>query len=238
MESNLQENDKYFNHIKDKQYPKKQLLIYKEISFFDLEGNEKIKVSSSNTTLKNISKKENTLCKSETYFNKIDSLKKGEIYVSDVIGEYVPSNIVGSFTKAKAKKANIEFKPENHGYAGKENPKGKKFEGIIRFVTPKYENGKKIGYISMALDHKHIMEFTDYVVPTKESSLNYSDASSGNYAFMWDSEGRNIAHARDYFISGFNKETGNREIPWLSQDITDKINVSDQKWDTFLEELS
>jgi len=235
MVSNLKENDKYFNHIKDKQYPKKQLLIYKEISFIDLEGNEKIKVSSSNKTLKNISKKENTLCKAETYFNKIGSLKKGEIYVSDVIGEYVPSNIVGNFTKAKAKKANIEFKPENHGYAGKENPKGKKFNGIIRFVTPKYKNGKKIGYISMALNHKHIMEFTDYVVPTKESSLNYSDASSGNYAFMWDSEGRSIAHARDYFISGFNKDTGNRVIPWLSQDITDKMNESNQKWSTFLQ---
>ncbi len=236
MDSNLKENEKYFNHIKDKQYLKRQLLIYKEISFIDLDGNEKIKVSSSNQTLKNISIKENTLCQAETYFSKLSTLKKGEIYVSEVIGEYVKSNIVGSFTKTKATKANIEFKPENHGYAGKENPQGKKFDGIIRFVTPKYKNGKKIGYISMALDHTHIMEFTDYVVPTKESSLNYSDASSGNYAFMWDQVGRNISHPRDYFISGFNKATGNREVPWLSQDISDKINASDKKWDTFLED--
>lgn len=236
MKSNLKENEKYFNHIKDKQYPKKQLLIYKEISFIDLEGNEKIKVSSINKTLKNISKRENTLSKSETYFSELSSLKKGEIYVSDVIGEYVKSNIVGNFTKTKTKKANIEFKPEQHGYAGIENPKGKKFNGIIRFVTPKYKNGKKIGYISMALDHKHIMEFTDYVVPTKENSLNYSDASSGNYAFMWDSVGRNISHSRDYFISGFNKDTGKRVSPWLSQDITDKINKSGQEWDIFLKD--
>jgi len=235
MKSNLKENEKYFNHIKEKQYPKKQLLIYKEISFIDLDGNEKIKVSSSSKILKNISKRENTLCKSETYFSEIGKLKKGEIYVSDVIGEYVKSNIVGSFTKVKTTKANIKFEPEKHGYAGRENPKGKKFEGIIRFVTPKYKNGKKIGYISMALDHTHIMEFTDYVVPTKENLLNYSDASSGNYAFMWDSVGRNISHTRDYFIAGFDKNTGKRVIPWLSQDISNKINNSGQKWEEFLE---
>ena len=45
----------------------------------------------------------------------------------------------------------------------------------------------------MALDHKHIMEFTDYVVPTKENKINYSDASTGNYTFMWDKMGRNIS---------------------------------------------
>ena len=234
MVSNIKENEKYFNHIKEKEYPKKQLMIYKEISFIDLKGNEKIKVSSSDKTLKNISKKENTFCKAETYFDEIQNLKKGEIYVSDVIGEYVKSNIVGHFTKSKADKANIKFKPEQHGYAGRENPKGKKFEGIIRFVTPKYENGQKIGYVTMALDHQHIMEFTDYVIPTKENSLNYSDASSGNYAFMWDKEGRNISHTRDYFIVGFDKETGERVIPWLSQDISDKINQSGKTWDRFL----
>jgi len=234
MVSNIKENEKYFNHIKEKEYSKKQILIYKEITFVDLKGNEKIKVSSSDKTLKNISKKENTFCKAETYFDEIQNLKKGEIYVSDVIGEYVKSNIVGHFTKSKADKANIKFKPEQHGYAGRENPKGKKFEGIIRFVTPKYENGQKIGYVTMALDHQHIMEFTDYVIPTKENSLNYSDASSGNYAFMWDKEGRNISHTRDYFIVGFDKETGERVIPWLSQDISDKINQSGKTWDRFL----
>ena len=232
--SNLKENEKYFSYNKDKQYEKESIFIYKEISFIDLMGNEKIKISSINNELKNISNKENTYCNAESYFHDIKRLKEGEIYVSNVIGKYIKSSIVGSFTKQKTNKANIDFNPEKHGYAGLENPKGKKFEGIIRFVTPKYQNGKKVGYLSMALDHKHIMEFTDYVVPTKENSLNYSDASSGNYAFMWDNKGRNISHTRDYFISGFNSKTGEREIPWLSQDITDQINTSGKNWDTFL----
>jgi nitrogen fixation/metabolism regulation signal transduction histidine kinase len=236
LKSRLKENEKYFTHHKDKKYPKISIPTYKEISFIDLQGTEKIKVSSINNKLQNISKKQNTYCKSETYFEEVNHLEKGEIYVSDVIGEYVKTNIVGSFTKDKANKAKIEFRPEEHGYAGRENPKGKKFEGIVRFITPRYENGTKIGYISMALDHKHIMEFTDYVVPTNESSLNYSDASSGNYAFMWDEKGRNISHPRDYFITGFDTQSGKRVKPWLSQDITDKLKKDGRNWEDFLKD--
>jgi len=86
----------------------------------------------------------------------------------------------------------------------------------------------------MALDHRHIMEFTDYVVPTKEDILNYSDASSGNYAFMWDNTGRSISHPRDYFIVGFDKKTGKKVMPWLSLDIAEKLNTSNKNWEEFL----
>jgi len=232
--SNLKENEKYFNAYNSKSYKTKPLRIYKEIVYFDLNGKEKLKVSSINKNLLDISKKQNTYIKAEDYFKKIKSLKKGEIYVSNVIGEYVKSNLIGSFTKEKAQKLGIEFKPQDHGYAGIENPKGKKFDGIIRFVTPKYKNGNKIGYISMALDHRHIMEFTDYIIPTKEAILNYSDASSGNYAFMWDNKGRNISHPRDYFIFGYDKQTGQKVMPWLSLDLAQKLQQSNQNWEEFL----
>ena len=233
--ANLVENDKYFSHKKNETYATKLLPIYKEIVYLDLNGMEKIKISSIDKKLYNISEKGNTYCRAETYFNDIDSLKKGDIYVSDVIGEYVQSNIVGSFTKRKAEKFNIDFKPENHGYAGLENPKGKKFDGIIRFITPHYINGVKTGYISMALDHRHIMEFTDYVVPTNKNTVNYSDASSGNYTFMWDDEGRSISHPRDYFINGFDVKTGERQKPWLSEDVKIKLQKDGRKWQDFLE---
>ena len=234
MKANLKANERYFNHNQNKEYSQQTIHTYREIAFFDLEGKEKLKVSTLNKKLLDISKKENTYCKAETYFPKIQKLQRNEIYVSEVIGAYVKSNIVGSYTKAKTTKAEIAFEPEKQGYAGKENPKGKKFEGIVRYITPKYENGKKIGYISMALDHRHIMEYTDYIVPAKENNLNYSNASSGNYAFMWDEKGRNISHPRDYFIAGFDKETGQRVKPWLSQEITTKIEKDGRYWEDFL----
>ena len=235
MRANLKDNEKYFSHYKNKQYKTKAIPIYKEISFLDLSGKEKIKVSTLNNSLLDVSQSENTYIKAERYFSKIQKLKKGEIYVSEVIGEYVKSNVVGAYIKKKTDKFNLDFEPQKQAYAGKENPKGKKFEGIVRYITPRYENGIKVGYISMALDHQHIMEFTDYIVPTKENTTNYSDASSGNYAFMWDDKGRNISHPRDYFIVGFDKKTGKRVIPWLSQDITNKIDKSSKNWEDFLE---
>jgi len=232
----LKDNAKEFNYINPIKFNKKAIPIYKEISYFDLKGKEKIKVSQINNKLLDISNKKNTYINSENYFNKIQNLKKGEIYVSDVIGEYVGTKVIGTFTKEKAKKSKIEFEPEKYAYAGKENPMGKSFEGIIRFITPVYKDNKKVGYISLALDHEHIMQFTDTSNPTKDQALqNISDASDGNYAFMWDYEGKNISHPRDYFIVGYDKKTGKRVMPWLSSDIAQKYKESKQEINEFLD---
>lgn len=233
--ANLKDNEKEFNYTDPLNFKTKNIPIYKEVSFFDLNGNEKYKVSQINDKLLNVSKKNNTYINSETYFSEIKDLKKGEIYVSDVIGEYVGTKVIGPFTKAKAAKAKIEFEPEKYAYAGKENPLGKRFQAIIRFITPVYKNNKKIGYISLALDHRHIMEFTDTSNPTGAyATQNISDASNGNYAFMWDYEGKNISHPRDYFIVGYDKNTGKRAMPWLSADVAQKYKDSNLEINDFL----
>ncbi|MGA1931932.1 ATP-binding protein [Arcobacter sp. YIC-464] len=235
IEDILEDNKKEFNYTNLKTLKKKSIPIYKEVTFFDLDGKERYKVSSINNKLLDISKKHNTYINSEEYFQKIASLKKGEIYVSNVIGEYVKSNVIGTFTKEKAKKMNIDFEPQNHAYAGKENPLGKKFEGIVRFITPVYKSGEKIGFISLALDHEHIMQFTDTVNPTSNQAVQeIADASVGNYAFMWDNKGRSISHPRDYFIVGFNKNTGEYEKPWLSKDLEEKLQESGKSYSQFL----
>ncbi|MBD3831679.1 MAG: sensor histidine kinase, partial [Arcobacter sp.] len=213
----LKDNEKEFNYIDPINYKTKNIPIYKEISFFDLNGVEKYKVSSLNKEKVDVSNIKNTYVKAEKYFEEIKKLKQNEIYVSDVIGEYVGTKVIGTFTKEKAKKAGIEFEPNNYGYAGVENPLGKRFEGIVRFITPVYKNGEKIGYVSLALDHRHIQEYTNTVNPTNTSlKQNISDATLGNYAFMWDYEGKSIAHPRDYSILGYDKNTGERVMPWLS----------------------
>ncbi|PKI79675.1 two-component sensor histidine kinase, partial [Malaciobacter halophilus] len=122
-------------------------------------------------------------------------------------------------------------------YAGKENPNGKRFEGIIRFVTPVYKDDKKVGYVSLALDHEHIMQFTDTVNPTGKNPLqDIADASVGNYAFMWDYEGKNISHPRDHSIVGYNPETGKQTMPWLSLDVAKKYYASNKEINEFLED--
>jgi signal transduction histidine kinase len=235
--ANLVDNKKEFNYIDPINFSKKEMPIYKEITFFDLDGNEKYKVSSINEKKLNISNKKNTYVGSETYFYEISNLKNGEIYVSDVIGEYIGTKLIGIFTKEKAKKTGIKFEPEKYAYAGLENPLGKKFEGIIRFVTPVFDNGSKIGYVSIALDHRHIREFTDTSNPTeKQIKQNIPDATFGNYAFMWDYEGKSISHPRDYSIIGYDKNTGKRVMPWLSADIAEKYYASNKEINDFLKD--
>ncbi|MCV6606870.1 MAG: ATP-binding protein [Campylobacterales bacterium] len=228
--ADLKDNEKKFHYIDPIKLNSKTIPLYKEISYFDLKGKEIYKISSIDKRKKDISKKRNTYIRSETYFQEIKNLNKGEIYVSDVIGAYVKSNMIGTFTKPKSKKSGLEFKPEEHGYAGIENPVGKRFDGIMRFVTPVYKNGKKRGYLSLALDHRHLMEFTDTFNPVDaDVKQNISDAGAGNYAFMWDHKSRSISHPRDYFIAGFDPKTGERVAPWISKDIADKFKESKGK---------
>jgi signal transduction histidine kinase/CheY-like chemotaxis protein/methyl-accepting chemotaxis protein len=81
--------------------------LYDEITFIGTDLQEKIKVVSDGSpkiyhpfdpTLKDISDKANTYVGAETYGAALSALKPGEIYVSDVIGEYVPSHFIGMYT--------------------------------------------------------------------------------------------------------------------------------------------
>ena len=235
--ANLKDNEKEFNYIDPLEFKIKSIPIYKELNYFDLDGKEIYKVSSINENKLDLSDKKNTYVNSETYFEEISKLKENEIYVSDVIGEYVGSKIIGYYTKEKAKKAGIEFEPEKSAYAGIENPLGKRFEGIVRFITPVYKNGLKTGYVSMALDHRHVREFTDTSNPTGNSvKQNISDARLGNYAFMWDYEGKNISHPRDYSIMGYDRSTGQKVMPWLSADLAEKYYASKKDINEFLKD--
>ncbi len=202
-------------------YPQNKPL-YFEMTFVDLQGIEQIKVTTSGVvskTLADISRPENTWCRAETYFDDIQKLAIGEIYVSEVIGAYVKGHMIGTYNKVRSAKMGIPFAPEESGYAGKENPVGKRFQGLVRWSTPVVADGKIKGYVTLALDHTHIMEFSDHIVPTEERYSPISDASSGNYAFIWDYEGRNISHPRDYFIPGYDPETGERRVSWLDEEM-------------------
>lgn len=227
------ENQESWRHRRPLSFERTKRALYKEITFIDLKGQEKIKILDGKISrdLKDVSKRENTFCKAEDYFSHLGSLKKGEIYVSRVIGPYVK----GWLSKARA---GIRVKPES-AYAGKENPEGEQFDGIIRWATAVFdEQGNKTGYVTMALDHIHIMEFTDHVVPTEERFSDISDAGSGNYAFLWDDQDQCISHPRDFFICGYDPSTGKGVPGWLSQDTYNEYKTSGLTLDEFVERLS
>ncbi len=167
--------------------------LFHEITFVGLDGKEQIKVTTSdlmNPALGDVSDRSQTFVKAETYWEDLRKLAPGDIYVSDVIGAYVPSFIVGPYTPAATEKAGIAFEPEQSAYAGTENPLGQRFRGIVRWATPVTRDGEIIGYVTLALDHDHIRQFTDRLMPTDKRYTPIIDAIEGNYAFMWDHKGR------------------------------------------------
>ena len=240
MTGNL-ENSNSFQYTVPDSPQKEARPVYKEITLIDLNGQEMIKSSDINTALVQITDRRQTFAGAETYFNDIQTLREGEIYVSEVIGQYRKTHVIGPYKKSRTDKAGLDFTPQDSGYAGAENPLGKRFDGIIRFVTPVVENGIKTGYLTMAMDHRHLMELSDYIIPENnylrlaeddQDLSRYSfytdikDASKGNYAFMWDYQGRSIAHPREYFISGFDADSGTRVPAWISADRAAEFNQS------------
>ncbi|MDR0858318.1 MAG: response regulator [Oscillospiraceae bacterium] len=214
--------------------------LYDEITFIGLDGKELVKISTTGNensrkvnykdafitgNLKDISDNANTYIKAESYWPALQSLSNepnNDIYVSDVIGAYVGTNFVGLYTPERVAKAaedrgyDIAFEPEKQSYAGLENPNGERFEGIIRWASPVYSNGEKIGYVTLALDYDHIMEFVDHITPMNDRYVELPNAFDGNYAFIWDYQCRSIAHPRHNSIVGYNPETGSPQIPWLT----------------------
>jgi len=225
------DNKSNWHHLPPTDYNKKVIPLYKEITFVSTDGIELIKVNNNKISddLRDVSIKKNTYCRAEDYFKHALKLKKNELYVSKVIGEYVKGWLYrdGKLVKVRSESA----------YAGKENPQGKKFSGIIRWVIPVYVENVRMGYLTMALDHTHIMEFTDHVIPTNERTSALSDAGSGNYAFLWDFENQNISHPRDFFICGYDPLTGEEVPGWLSQDTYNEYKESKLSLSEFVENL-
>ena len=116
----------------------------------------------------------------------------------------------------------IPFEPEMHAYAGAENPRGIRFEGIVRWAKPVLDrDGEVCGYVTFALNHDHLMDMIDHITPMPERYTELSDAFAGNYAFVWDYQCRSIVHPRHYSIVGYNPETGKPETPWLEKTLYD-----------------
>ena len=211
--------------------------LYVEMSFVGIDGRERVKVRTGDLTeagLRDVSDRRNTFLGGEDYWQRLKQLAPGEIEVSEVIGEYVGSRVIGPYTPAAAERAGIAFEPEQSAYAGTENPLGRRFRGLVRWATPVVAEGRVVGYVTLALDHDHLRQFTDRLSPTGMRYTPISDATSGNYAFLWDFKGRAISHPRDYFIVGFDRASGERVVPWLDRDLYRQWQASGKPANQFL----
>jgi len=175
----LKENNKNI-WIKEKNKIKQiSTPLYTEMAFIDKTGKEVIKIVNGQATpagkLSNVSIPSSTTYKIEDYFNKTKILNKGEAYISPVTGWYV-------------NKAEFE--------------KGVRFSGIVRLATPVFDKQGFAGVVMLALDYRHLAEFTNHIIPTQSQRVFEADTSTGNYTYMVDGHGFIIAHPNNYHITG------------------------------------
>ncbi len=109
--SNMENNDEVdgnsFHYRERDRFTYDDVPLYDEVAYIDLNGRQLYKYVSPdspktsypmNPEKLDISRRENTYVKAESYFEELKKLKPGEIYVSDVIGVYTPSLFIGMYT--------------------------------------------------------------------------------------------------------------------------------------------
>ena len=164
--------------------------IYRSIALIDRNGVEQVVIRNGSfipkEELTDVSNPANTEFKSETYFQRVRSLKPGEVYVSHLTGFHVS---------------------KQEQLAGASDPEsaydGKTYQGVIRFGAPLFDKqGGFAGMVLLSLDHRHLMEFTQHIDPGKSTSSLFPSYQSGNYAFLFDDEGWIITHPKFWDIRG------------------------------------
>jgi PAS domain S-box-containing protein len=154
------------------------------------------------------------------------------ILIDKAAGGVTDGALAEQVAALKEKVSGLKFDPSNEAYAGEENPLGKRFEGIVRWATPVTgDNGNITGYVTLAMNHDHIMEFVDHQTPLPDRYTDLPSAFDGNYAFIWDYNCRSICHPRHHSIYGSDPDTGLEQIPWLEtsiyEDLLSRVNGED-----------
>ena len=150
-----------------------------------------------------------------------------------MIGAYVPTQLIGPYLPAASTRP-ASRSPRGIRLCRHGNPVGKRFRGIVRWATPVIKGGQVAGYVTLALDHDHIRQFSDRLMPTEERFTPIADAIKGNYAFIWDYKEPLHLAPRDYMIVGYDPQTGRPATPWMDEELYAEWQASGKPSDEFL----
>ncbi len=171
---------------------KYELPLYKEVNFFELDGRERIHIGVEDrepkilNDLRDFRNPAETTYRCEDFFPKVREMKNGEIYLTHLTGFHLSK---------EEQLAGVE--------RVKDAVEGKSYDGVVRFIMPVAgPNGEREGYISIALDHRHLQEIIAHVDPLRSEPVLVTDYESGNYPYLVDDEGWFIAHPKQWDIRG------------------------------------
>ncbi len=171
----------------------KSVPIYTEISFVDLTGNEQILIREGQpiSSRRNVASPFLSSYGREDFFEKTMAMVGDAPHVSHLLGFHVPR-------PEPPPGVNQISDPEIPPLSWKYRP----FSGIIRFSRKVYDHGTPVGVVSIALDHRHLMEFTQHVQPFGNDKVLSPNYFSGDYAFIFDDQGWMITHPKPWDIRG------------------------------------
>ena len=186
--------------------------LYSSLAVIDARGHETFVIDNGTILppgrFRDVSDPRNTEFLSEDYFDKTKRLKPGEVYVSHVTGFHV----------GKEEQLAGATDPE-HAVDGEE------FRGVVRFATQvKDERGRFNGIVVLSLDHRHLMERSQHILPGGNSRTVFPSYKSGNYAFIFDDEGWIITHPKFWDIRGVD-QAGKLVPPYSAQSSREDIEA-------------
>ncbi|NTW97837.1 MAG: HAMP domain-containing protein, partial [Oscillochloris sp.] len=171
---------------------REQAPIFREIAYVGANGRERLRVLDGVVLppdqLRDVRDPANTTYLSENYFAAASALPPGEVYVSHVMAWYVSQK--DQLAGAADPRAAVE---------------GAKYEALIRFAAPVFnsQSGAFEGVVVLSLDYRHVMGYALHILPTSAQNFTvFPDYASGNYAYMFDNEGWEIAHPRFWVLRG------------------------------------
>lgn len=175
--------------------------LYSEIAWIAADGHELLRLAEGKPApSRDVSDPAMTTYGSEDYFLRARVLPPSGVHVTRVTGRHLDKErqLAGASTPESA----VE---------------GERYRGVIRFAMPVHGDDASLrGVAVLSLDHRHLMEFTQHILPHSPFFTVFSSYDSGNYAFMFDDEGWMIAHPKHWDLRGLDE--GGAPVPPYTED--------------------
>ncbi len=146
---------------------------------------------------------------------------EGHMLVYKEIGE--KSRILvedpGHITSEQLQARELELRELIKKIAPEDVVEGQRYDGVIRFAkSVTDENGKLIGVVSLALDHMHLMQFTQHIKAMEKKATVFAGYRDADYTYLFDDQGWIITHPKLWNIRGVD-HTG-KPVPALTEKTT------------------
>jgi two-component system response regulator HydG len=144
-----------------------------------------------------------------------------QILVYRVPGEQSRILVVdpGEIDPAERQTKQRELEQLIDGLSPEDVVEGERYDGVIRFAMPVTDSaGQKIGVVSLALDHAHLMQFSQHVKAMQIDAVAFAGYRGADYTYLFDDQGWIITHPKLWDIRGVDRR--GQPVPAYTEETT------------------